>query len=148
MKQSIEHRVGHGRIGEELVPFTRRHLTCDQRRVSLSPVIDHLEEIVLGLAFKGSDAPVVQDEEIGLGELREQLEIASVSAGESEFEQEPRQPVVAGAESVPAGFVGKSAGKKGLPHPGRSGHRLHDFRASLPREITVTALNHPLFRSF
>lgn len=27
----------------------------------------------------------------------------------------------------------------------RSGHRLHDFRASLPREITVTALHHPLF---
>lgn len=32
-----------------------------------------------------------------------------------------------------------------LPGPGRSGHRLHDFRSSLPDEVTVTAVHHPLF---
>ena len=62
----------------------------------LSAVVDHLEEIVLGLAFKRSDAPVVEDEEIGLGELGEDLEVAPVRPGKREFEAEPGQPVVDG----------------------------------------------------
>ena len=121
VEQSVEHGVSDGGIGEELVPFTRRHLAGDERGVSLGPVVDHLEEIMLGLALKGSDPPVVQDEKIGLGKPSKHLEVAPVRAGKSEFEQEPGQPEVAGAEPVPAGLVGQGAGEEGLAHPGRAG---------------------------
>lgn len=66
VKESVEHGVGHDGIGEELVTLAGRQLTCDQRRAALSSVTDHLEEVMLGLAFLGADAPIIPDEKIRL----------------------------------------------------------------------------------
>ena len=49
MEQSIEHGVSDGGIREELVPFARRQLACDKRRVARSPVVDHLKEMVASM---------------------------------------------------------------------------------------------------
>jgi hypothetical protein len=86
MEQSVEHGVSHRGIGEEPLPFTRWHEACNQGVVGLSPIVDHLKEVVLGLAFKGADAPIDQDEKISPDEPGKRLQVTPVRAGRPEFE--------------------------------------------------------------
>jgi hypothetical protein len=81
------------------MPGFDRQLGGEERRGALGPILEDLEDVVaLGPGERGQ-APVVKDEERGLGELREQPRVGAIPAGDGEIVQQ----------------LSPNSGKRGIP---------------------------------
>ena len=67
---------------------------------------------------KRRQAPVVQDQQVGLGITRHQFGEAAVAVGQAQFLQQAWQAQVAHAVAVAAGLVGQRAGEPGFAYAG------------------------------
>ena len=66
---TVEDGVGQGWIVEVGVPMFDRQLTGDQRRFAGNAIVEQFEQVVaFGLADR-SEAPIIEDQEVGPGEL-------------------------------------------------------------------------------
>lgn len=83
--QSIENGVGQGRIAEVLMPVRHWQLTGDQGRTDIETVIQDLQQIALVFIGERGHTQIVQDDQIGLGQLGQQLVIPAVALGDGEF---------------------------------------------------------------
>ena len=100
MDQTVQERISHRRVSYGPVPFFDGKLTRDQRGMDAHPVIDDIQDIMLGLTLQGSQSPIIEDQQIHLGKLSEELEVTSVRACERELERETRDLFVDGTESI------------------------------------------------
>ena len=126
---AIKNGIGKLRITQILMPMGHRHLACEERGAYPGPVVQDLQEIV---AIRGSQrfqAPIVQDEQIDLGKLREAPREAPVTVTDAQFVEEPGHAQIAYGEPRSAGLVSKRAGKPRLAGAGRPGH---DHRLAVP----------------
>ena len=86
---------------------TRSSISSSRSRCSRSP--------------RGGEAPVVQDEEIGLRERQHQLPVGAIGAGVHElFAQQPRQAHVAHGVALSTGHVPEGTREPGLAGAGRA----------------------------
>ena len=84
MHEAVEDSVGEGRIADDLVPGIDRQLAGDQRRTGAITVLDDLHEVAPLVGREPVWAPVIEDQQIGLGKRAEQTREAAVSV--SQFE--------------------------------------------------------------
>ena len=59
-------------------------------------------------------APVIEDEQPGVGELVEEFVVAAVGLGLGEGEEQAGEAEVAGGMALPAGLVAEGAGDEGF----------------------------------
>ena len=82
---AIENRVGEGRSARYSCQCCDRQLTGDDGRLAGGAIVEHFEQIAaFGLA-DGSHGPVVEDQDVDLGELREASAEAAVAVGDAQF---------------------------------------------------------------
>ena len=74
-----------------------------------------------GLWVEGFEAPVVEDQQVGGGEVLEAAAEAAVAVGEAEFVEQLGDPDVEHRAIVAAGFVAKGAGQPALADAGGPG---------------------------
>lgn len=67
------------------MPVRERELARDDRRTTAIAILHHLEEIVPLRFARRPETEVVEDEDVGLRETREQLRIGSVGVSKSEL---------------------------------------------------------------
>src|SRR5471032_173688 len=79
MHEAVEDRVGEGRIADDLMPGIDRQLAGDQRRAGAITVLDDLHEVAPLVGREPVWAPVIEDQQIGLGKRAEQTREAAVS---------------------------------------------------------------------
>ena len=84
-------------------------------------VLDDLEEVLALLRPERREAPVVEDEHIGLRPAREEPGQRAVAAGDLEFVEEPGHAAVDHGVAFAAGLLPEGAGEVGLPAAGRAG---------------------------
>ena len=108
--EAIEDGVGEGRLADDLVPRVDRQLAGDQRRAGAVAVLDDLHEIAPLVGDEAVRAPVVEDQQIGLGQRAEQTREAAVAVGELQIGEQARHASVMHRVAVPAGFLGERAG--------------------------------------
>jgi hypothetical protein len=65
--------------------------------------------------------PVVEDQDIDLGQGGHELEEAPVGMGDGQFLQQAGQALVEGGVALAAGGIGQGAGQIGFAHPGGTG---------------------------
>src|SRR5262249_2123540 len=94
-------------------------LAGNERGSSFTPIFDHLQEVAaLGIRERCQE-PIVDSEEIELGQLREQPRIRAIAATDGEFVQQARRPHVGGGEAVPACALDKRTGQPAFPDSSR-----------------------------
>ena len=77
-------------------------------------VIHDVHEVMTLGGVECLHAPVIDDEQAGVGGLVEECVVAAVGLGLGECQEQARQAVVAGGIAVPAGLVSEGAGEVGF----------------------------------
>ncbi|MFO0738198.1 MAG: hypothetical protein U0270_20065 [Labilithrix sp.] len=121
MDDAIADGVGDGRVGEEVVPAIVFELARDDRRAKVVAVFEDLEQVAPRLFGQRSDREVVEDEDIDLGNAREETGVRSVGASEAELVEEPGDASVEYTESLAAGLMRERAREVALPGARRAG---------------------------
>ena len=109
MDQPIEDGVGHGGVGDDLVPLLRRKLAGHEGRAVAAAVIDDFEEVAVLSWADGGDPQVVDDEDPGFLNTLEQLGEAAVSVSLPTLPSaalEKASKGLTGGEWVPASING------------------------------------------
>ena len=114
--------MASARVGSPM-PRARldRQLAGDDGRGAAVAVVHDLEQIAPLLGRQGSEAPVVEDQELDPGEGLEEAGVPSVAAGEREGLEQPRHAMVEDGAVVAAGLVAERAGDPALADAGRAG---------------------------
>ena len=114
--QAIEDRVPKRGIADHVVPVFDGQLTGDERGPTTGPILDELEEIATLAIPQRSESPVVEDEQVGLGEGLHYLAVRAIGARVHElFTQQPGEPDVAHAVPLPTRTVSEGTREPGFP---------------------------------
>ncbi len=119
MHQPVEDRIAQRRIADQCMPFAHRHLAGDQRRAVAVAVIQQLKHVAPLRGCKRCQAPVVQDQQVGLGVAGHQFGEAAVAMGQAQLLHQARQAQVTHAVAVAAGLVGQRAREPGFAYARR-----------------------------
>lgn len=112
---------GDGAGAEVSVPLINGKLAGDQGRSPIVTVAEDFEQIAHGFVRQGCEAEVIDDDEIGLGELSIQRGALLHGGVAGDFSDQARQPEAAHREVSATGCVGERAGDNALTDPGGSG---------------------------
>ncbi|RKT42987.1 hypothetical protein BDD21_0291 [Thiocapsa rosea] len=95
--QAVEDRIGEGGIPDQVMPMFDRQLAGDERGALAVAVV---EQIAAGLGVQPDEPPVVEQQQIGLGEAAHELGEAAVGMSEAQSARHrPVQSVVDPARS-------------------------------------------------
>ncbi len=121
MDQSVADRIRDAGFADGGAPGRRRELTGNQRRGPFAPIFQDLEQIPpLGVGQRREE-PIIDGQEIELGQFREQSAIGAGAATDGEVVQEPRRPDIRRREAVATRAVHEGRREPGLADAGRSG---------------------------
>ncbi len=84
MEEAVEDGLRQGGVGHRGVPVVDGHLAGDQSRAQLRTVLHHFEQVTALLDRGRGEEEIVEDQELGTPERREEPHLASVGASESE----------------------------------------------------------------
>ena len=85
MDEPIEDRVAKRGVADEIVPVLHGDLARDERSASAGTILNEFEQIPALAVSEGRDPPVIEDEQVRLGELLEELAVGAIAAGERQF---------------------------------------------------------------
>ena len=109
MNQAIADRVGDARLANGRMPRGWRQLTGDERGAAFTPIFDDLEQVpAFGIGQRRQE-PIIDGQEIELGEPREEPRIRSIAATDGELVQEARRSHVGGGKAVATRALDKGA---------------------------------------
>jgi hypothetical protein len=128
--EAVEDGVGDGGVGDDLMPMIDRHLTGEDGRSALVAIIDDFEEITTLLSGERGEAPVVEDEQVDPRQHLEEPCIASVTAGERQSFEQPRQPMIEDRTVVSACLMAERASDPALADTGRTSVTMPGVRRS------------------
>ena len=121
MDQPIEDRIRDGRILEVSMPLLDGQLARDQRRPAIVAVIEDLQQVATDRIGQWCKTEVIDDDEIGLGELAQERGLVLQRGVACELVDEPREPEAAHAVVGAAGGMTDGAGEVALADAGGSG---------------------------
>jgi len=116
--QAIHDRVAEGGVPDAFVPVLDGDLTGEQRGAPARAIFDHLQEIAPFPIADRREAPIVQNQEIGLAQLREQFAVRAVVARDDQLRQESRQAQIADGVAMAARTLTKRTGQPAFTRPG------------------------------
>ena len=83
--EAVEDRVSECRVGEVVVPFVDGQLAGDYRGAPGMAFLDDFEQVMSVLGTQGREAPVIEDEDLGLGQAGQELGVATIGAADVEL---------------------------------------------------------------
>src|ERR1700682_306135 len=118
---AIEDSVGQRRIVEVCVPVVDRQLTGDQRRFAGDAIVEQFEQVVaFGLADR-RETPIVEDQQIGPGELLQAAAEAAVAVGGAQFFEQAAGAGVKDGKALATRGLAQRTGEPGLAETGGAG---------------------------
>ena len=108
---AVEDGVGEGGFADDVVPLVQRQLAGDQGGGVLVSVLDDFHEVAALLGVETLGSPIVEDEEVCLGEGAEQAGVAAIGASQLQFGEHPGEAFVEHGIVVAAGFLTERAGE-------------------------------------
>ena len=110
MHEPIEDRIAKRGVADELVPVVDGHLTGEEGGPPAAAIFDDFQEIAALAIAEWRQAPIVEDQEVGLRELLQQPSVGAVAPGRRQLAQEARHADVADDVALPARAVAERAG--------------------------------------
>ena len=117
---AIEDGIGDGGIADDVMPFVDRQLAGDQDRADVVAILDDFEEIASLIGIEGFRSPIVDNEELDLGDRFQHAGITTVAARKGECREQAVCSMIDCGEIVATGFVAKGAGEIAFADTGRS----------------------------
>lgn len=114
--EPVEDGIGDGGVTDRVMPVFKGQLTGNDCGNTVVPLFDNFQEVASFRVRHGGEAEIIYDEDMGFGELIDDLAVAAVAPRHGHLIGEPGGAQVEAAEALPAGTVGKGAGDKGLAH--------------------------------
>ena len=105
MHDTIEDRVGQGRITQVLMPAIAGKLTRDDRGPRAITVVEDLQQVLALGIFEPDESPIVEDQHIDPRETRQHGRVRAVPMREREFGKEARNAPVDDAMALAAGLL-------------------------------------------
>ena len=119
--EAIEDRIGDGCLFDVIVPSVDGQLSyyhCGRESVS---VFHDFQEITSFGCAHGSEAEIVDDEDLGLRELFHDAWVRAIGPRDAEILEKPRKTDVEGRETHSTCLVREGAGEIGFTNAGRAG---------------------------
>ncbi len=126
LHQPVQHRIGHRRVADPLVPMLNGQLAGDDRGAAGRAVIDDFQQVCPRVRIHGCHAPVVKQQHVGFLEGIEPAREGAVGVPNAQLLAQARHALVVGAVAAPAGMLGQRAGQPRLARPSGPGdqHRV------------------------
>jgi hypothetical protein len=121
VKQAVQDGVCEGWVAYEVMPVVHRELAGHEGRSNAMTILCDFEEVVTLFIVECEEAPVVEDEEVGLGKGGKEPAISAIAFGDVKFWEKPWQADVLGGVALPAGLMSEGAGEVGFAASGRAG---------------------------
>ena len=121
MHESVEDGIGEGGVADDFMPLFDWQLRGDEGRTQAMSVVEDVEQVAALLGIECREPPVIEDEEVGFGELGEVLGIGAVAASDGDVGQKAWDAEVAGGEAIATGAVGDGTGEEGFADAGGPG---------------------------
>ena len=118
MEDAVANGIRHTRFTDGGVPRGRRELTRDERRAPFAAIFDHFQQIPPLRLGQRREQPIVDGDEIELGEFGQQSGIRAVAPTDREFVEQARRPDVRRREAVTTGALDEGGGQPRFPDPG------------------------------
>lgn len=99
MNQAVADRIGNARLADRRMPCRGRQLAGDERGPSFTPIFDDLEEVTPFGIGERREQPIINRQQIELGDFREEPGIGSIAATDGEFVEQARRPHIGGREA-------------------------------------------------
>ena len=115
MDDAIEQAVGQGGIGEASEPVGHRDLGSDEGRKAAEAVIEDFEQVAGFSRGERVTHPVVEDQQVDLGQGGEQGGIRAVAVGLRQLVEQARSAVVTNRMIAAAGSQAECGGDEGFP---------------------------------
>ena len=77
-------------------------------------IVEDLEQVTSGVFVGARQSEVIDQHQIGLGEVAQEFHVAAVGPDDGQVLEQPRQSHVAGGVAVAAGLVGQRTSDPGL----------------------------------
>ena len=119
--ESVEDGIGEGGVADDFMPLFDWQLRGDEGRTQAMSVVEDVEQVAALLGIECREPPVIEDEEVGFGELGEVLGIGAVAASDGDVGQKAWDAEVAGGEAIATGAVGDGTGEEGFADAGGPG---------------------------
>jgi len=104
--QPVEDGIAKRGVPDAGVPVVDRQLTGDQRGAAPDPILDQFKEVAPFAVAEWGQAPVVEDEQIDLGQGLHQLPVGAVGARVHELlAEEAREAHIAHGVALPTRHV-------------------------------------------
>jgi len=85
MDEAVQDGVRQGRIAEGLMPMGHWQLAGNDRRAALVALVEQLQQIAAALIIEDRQPPVVEHQDIDLGDVGHELEVAPVGPRQGEL---------------------------------------------------------------
>src|SRR5438309_1230835 len=118
VNEPVADRVGERGLTDHVVPGLDGELTGDEGRRAFGAILEDLEQIVALGRGERRQAPVVDHEQLGLGQPGEQARVGAVAARDVEVVKQARGPGAVGRVAGAAGALGEGFGEPRLADPG------------------------------
>jgi hypothetical protein len=109
--ESIHYGIGQWRQSAPMMPVNDGKLAGDERGFSAMSVLKDFKEIPELITGQRRQSPVVENEQVDLGERFQQTEIPTFSPRGAQFGEQTAEPVIQDGISFAAGFMAEGTGK-------------------------------------
>ena len=123
MYEAVEDGIGQGGIADDVVPFFDGKLTGDQGRSGAVSILQYLQQIATMLCRQFGQSPIIEDDDIGLGQGGQELGVSPVALGDDHLLQQSGQTQIQGGIAFPTGLLREGTGQPGLADAGWSGEQ-------------------------
>ena len=85
VNQAIQNGIRQGGVTDHAMPFLKRELARGDSRPSAMPVFQHFQQVPPVLRTQFHESPVIQDQHIHFGEIRQKFVVLTIALGNGQF---------------------------------------------------------------
>jgi hypothetical protein len=121
MDQAVKDRVGQRRITQGLMPVLDGQLAGDQRGPAIMAVFDDLQQVATVCITERREPPVIQDQQVGLGQGGQEFARASIAFRNRSFLEESGEPERERRQAFTTRLMAQRTAEPGFPDARRTG---------------------------
>lgn len=118
MEEAIQDRIGHRGVAKIRMPMCQRQLASNKGRVEPMAVIHEFQQILPFRRGQSIQAPIIENEEIGVGREVEQPQRAALPMCDPSLCKEPREAQRAHGEAQATSHLANRTRQPGFSSPG------------------------------
>ena len=107
VNETVEDRIGVGRVVDDVMPAVHGELGCDDGRAAAVSLLEDFQKIMPGAGVEGLQTPIVENEKVGAAERTQEARMTAIAARQGEIFEELWDAVIEHRAIIAADLVAK-----------------------------------------